>query len=76
MRHVRSTLLILLIGSSWLFSTSPSAQAQLGKPEALYYKSWAIVIGIENYVLAPRIPGAIEDAKRDIFQADWNRPLS
>ena len=64
MRHVRSTLLILLIGSSWLFSTFPSAQAQLGKPEALYYKSWAIVIGIENYVLAPRIPGAIEDAKR------------
>lgn len=64
MRHVRSTLLIFLIGSSLLFSISPSAQAQLGKPEALYYKSWAIVIGIENYVLAPRIPGAIEDAKR------------
>jgi tetratricopeptide (TPR) repeat protein len=37
--------------------------AQLGKPEGLYYKSWAIVIGVENYLLAPSIPGAIEDAK-------------
>ena len=40
-----------------------SASAQLGKPEGLYYKSWAIVIGVENYLLAPKIPGAIEDAK-------------
>jgi Caspase domain/Tetratricopeptide repeat len=37
--------------------------AQLGKPEGLYYKSWAIVIGVENYLLAPKIPGVIEDAK-------------
>ncbi len=41
----------------------PSASAQLGKPEGLYYKSWAIIIGVENYLLAPKIPGAIEDAK-------------
>jgi len=41
----------------------PSTSAQLGKPEGLYYKSWAIVIGVENYLLAPKIPGAIEDAK-------------
>jgi tetratricopeptide (TPR) repeat protein len=41
----------------------PSASAQLGKPEGLYYKSWGIVIGVENYLLAPKIPGAIEDAK-------------
>jgi tetratricopeptide (TPR) repeat protein len=40
-----------------------SASAQVGKPEGLYYKSWAIVIGVENYLLAPKIPGAIEDAK-------------
>ena len=32
-------------------------------PEGLYYKSWAVVIGIENYLLAPKIPGAIDDAK-------------
>ena len=41
----------------------PSASAQLGKPEGLYYKSWAIVIGVENYLLASNIPGTIEDAK-------------
>ncbi len=39
------------------------APAQLGKPEGLYYKSWAVVIGIENYLIAPKIPGVIEDAK-------------
>ena len=42
----------------------PTAEAQLGKPEGLYYKSWAIIIGIENYVLAPPIPGAISDARK------------
>ncbi|MBX3347410.1 MAG: caspase family protein [Nitrospira sp.] len=42
----------------------PVAEAQLGRPEGLYYKSWAIVIGIEQYVLAPSIPGAINDAKK------------
>ena len=40
-----------------------SASPQLGKPEELYYKSWAIVIGVENYLLAPKIPGVIEEAK-------------
>jgi tetratricopeptide (TPR) repeat protein len=39
------------------------AHAQLGKPEGLYYKSWGVVIAIENYLLAPKIPGAIDDAK-------------
>jgi len=45
-------------------SGAPSASAQLGKPEGLYYKSWAVVIGVEHYLLAPPIPGAIEDAKK------------
>ncbi|MBY0246843.1 MAG: caspase family protein [Nitrospiraceae bacterium] len=40
------------------------AHAQLGKPEGLYYKSWAIVIGIEGYVVAPPIRGAVNDAKQ------------
>jgi tetratricopeptide (TPR) repeat protein len=39
------------------------AQAQLGKPEGLYYKSWAVIIGVENYLLAPAVPGAIDDGK-------------
>lgn len=42
----------------------PVAEAQLGRPEGLYYRSWAIVIGIEQYILAPSIPGAIHDAKK------------
>lgn len=41
-----------------------TADAQLGKPEGLYYKSWAVIIGIENYVLAPPVPGAISDARK------------
>lgn len=45
-------------------SSVSTVQAQLGKPEGLYYKSWALVIGIENYVVAPPVPGAITDAKK------------
>jgi tetratricopeptide (TPR) repeat protein len=57
-------LLLGFLAYSLTAMVSPSsAVAQLGKPEGLYYKSWAIVIGVENYLLAPKIPGAIEDAK-------------
>ena len=56
----RSRLLTLLLSIALGFIP---AQAQLGKPEGLYYKSWGVVIGIENYLLAPKIPGAVEDAK-------------
>ena len=42
----------------------PTAHAQLGKPDGLYYKSWAIVIGIENYLVAPPIQGTVNDAKQ------------
>ncbi len=56
----RSRLVTILIIGGLGFSP---AQAQLGKPEGLYYKSWGVVIGIENYLLAPKIPGAVEDAK-------------
>src|SRR6476620_8273708 len=56
----RSRLLAIRIIIGFGFTP---AQAQLGKPEGLYYKSWGVVIGIENYLLAPKIAGAIEDAK-------------
>ncbi len=52
-------LVILLLG----LSLPQVSDAQLGKPEGLYYKSWAVIIGIENYLLAPKVPGAVEDAK-------------
>lgn len=51
--------LFLLMGLSGV----QPAGAQLGKPEGLYYKSWAIIVGIEHYLLAPPIPGALQDAK-------------
>jgi len=35
----------------------------MGKPEVLYYKSWAVIIGIENYLVAPKLPGAIDEGK-------------
>ena len=35
----------------------------MGMPEVLYYKSWAVIIGIENYLVAPKLPGAIEEGK-------------
>ena len=62
-RQLRSFLLTCFVASLMLMFCTPLASAQLGKPEGLYYKSWAIVIGVENYLLAPKIPGAIEDAK-------------
>ena len=44
-------------------SADPSvAHAQVGKPEGLYYKSWAVVVGVENYLVAPKVPGALESA--------------
>ncbi|HWF62875.1 MAG TPA: caspase family protein [Nitrospira sp.] len=52
-----------LSGALPVIAISP-AEAQSGKPESLYYKSWAIIIGIEHYILAPPIPGAISDAKK------------
>jgi tetratricopeptide (TPR) repeat protein len=36
---------------------------QLGRPGGLYYKSWAVVIGIDDYLLAPKMQGAIPDGK-------------
>lgn len=44
-------------------SLIPTASAQLGRPEGLYYKSWAVVIGINDYLVAPKLDGAVEDGK-------------
>src|SRR5688572_3952972 len=62
-RRLRSFLLTCFATSLMVMFCLPLASAQLGKPEGLYYKSWAVVIGVENYLLAPKIPGTIEDAK-------------
>ncbi|MBX3330838.1 MAG: caspase family protein [Nitrospira sp.] len=72
-RHLGKNLLLMSLGllllGAHVIDIFPvvalsTAEAQSGKPEGLYYKSWAIIIGIENYVVAPPIPGAISDAKK------------
>src|SRR5215217_5314678 len=45
-------------------SPAPSLLAEDLKPEATYDKSWALIIGIEQYTLAPPLPGAVEEAKQ------------
>jgi tetratricopeptide (TPR) repeat protein len=62
-RPSQSFLIVCLVISLLVICCPQLVSAQLGKPEGLYYKSWAIVIGVENYLLAPHIPGVIEDAK-------------
>ncbi|HJT21673.1 MAG TPA: tetratricopeptide repeat protein [Nitrospira sp.] len=62
--HFRCHLAHALFFFGLLGLTATSATlAQIGKPEGLYYKSWAVVIGVENYLLAPKLPGAKDDAK-------------
>lgn len=63
LRQARPALFSCLLSVLLTMFCSPPASAQLGKPEGLYYKSWAVIVGIENYLLAPKLPGAIEDAK-------------
>ena len=53
-------ILLAILFGRWGAS---NVSAQMGMPEGLYYKSWAVVIGVENYLLAPKIPGVIDDAK-------------
>ena len=69
MKQILRILGIAVLAVSWalglvLSAGSSPAHAQLGKPEGLYYKSWAIVIGIENYIVAPPVQGAVIDAKQ------------
>ncbi len=60
---LRSALLRILTVALVISGSTAPASAQLGKPEVLYYKSWAVIIGVENYLLAPKLAGAIEDGK-------------
>lgn len=62
-RLLRTCFLVILGVSLCGLCGSTTGWAQMGKPEGLYYKSWAVVIGVENYLLAPKIPGVIDDAK-------------
>lgn len=50
-------LLTLLLGSV------PPASAQLGRPEGLYYKSWGVIIAVDDYLVAPKLSGSVADGK-------------
>lgn len=55
--------LAMLVSAASLVVFTLQAFGQMGKPEALYYKSWAVVIGIQDYVVAPKVDHAVTDAK-------------
>lgn len=53
--------------SPWIFllllSLPSFAHAQAGKPEGLYYRSWGVVIAINDYLVAPKLSWPKNDAK-------------
>lgn len=51
------------LASVLLLFTAAIGSAQVGRPEGLYYKSWGVVIGISDYLLAPKLDGPVADAK-------------
>ncbi|MGZ8383570.1 MAG: hypothetical protein ACXWWE_06115, partial [Nitrospira sp.] len=61
-RLCRTFAILFVLSLAGMWGGSLPVQAQLGKPEGLYYKSWAVVVGIENYPVAPKVPGALESA--------------
>jgi tetratricopeptide (TPR) repeat protein len=54
---------ILILALPFLLLPVAVADAQLGRPEGLYYKSWAVVFGINDYLLAPKLTTAVADGK-------------
>lgn len=54
---------IVLTSAVTLLAAASSAEGQIGRPEGLYYKSWGVVIGINDYLVAPKLTGAIADGK-------------
>ena len=52
----------VLVVALWVASVLP-ASAQLGRPEGLYYKSWAVIVGIDDYQVAPKLRGSVADGK-------------
>jgi tetratricopeptide (TPR) repeat protein len=52
-----------LAATAAVLLAAASADAQLGRPEGLYYKSWAVVFGINDYLLAPKLTTPVADGK-------------
>lgn len=62
-RFLLSSLAACALLAAPLAPAVPHAFAQAGKPDVLYYKSWAVVMAIEDYTFAPKREGAVADAK-------------
>lgn len=58
----RTTALLLAVFLTGWFHAD-SADAQLGRPEGLYYKSWGVIFGIDDYLVAPKLTTSVEDGK-------------
>ena len=61
-RFPRMIACLVALCAVGLSTDSSTVYAQAGKPEGLYYKSWAVVVGVENYLVAPKVPGALESS--------------
>jgi len=53
----------VLAATAVVFLAATAADAQLGRPEGLYYKSWAVIFGINDYLLAPKLTTPVADGK-------------
>jgi len=58
----RMTRTVLAVAATVLLAAT-AADAQLGRPEGLYYKSWAVIFGINDYLLAPKLTTPVADGK-------------
>lgn len=53
----------ILSAMAAIFLAATAADAQLGRPEGLYYKSWAVIFSINDYLLAPKLTTPVADGK-------------
>ncbi len=63
MRRLLTRCHWLMLAVALLGPGASPLSAQLGRPEGLYYKSWGVVVGIDDYQVAPKLTGAAADAK-------------
>src|SRR5262249_31548378 len=69
-KATRPRFVFLWLGLCFCSSAAspPGLLAEIDKPDPLYDKSQALIIGIEQYAQAPSVPGAVEEAKQ-VLQA-------
>jgi tetratricopeptide (TPR) repeat protein len=58
-----STVTRFAVTLGLLLASVLPASAQLGRPEGLYYKSWGVIVAIDDYLVAPKLSGSVADGK-------------